>query len=604
MIKKMSLTVAVLVFTLALPLAAKVSYLVEITEPQHHLAQITVTIPAGHQRLDLMLPTWRTGKYQIINQANGIRKFSVKNEKGRSLNWQRLGKSHWQIDNPGAKKIKVSYQLYANELASRSRHIDSSHAYLDGVATFMYSPSLMLDEHQIRLKVPKGWQSYSGMKAVEAHRFVAKNYHQLASSPIETGENKLHEFSVDGKSYQLVIWGEGNYDSEKMADDLKKLVAQGKTIWQDYPFDKYVFIVHATSGASGATEHLNSTVIQRPRFKFAPQSEYLKFLRTASHEFVHTWNVKAYRPAPLVPYDYQRENYSDLLWIAEGSTSYLQDRLLLTAKLQSVDDYLKGLSDRVHRFTHKPGRQMQSVAESSFEKWISQGSDFANNFSVNIYSEGFFASWLFDFQMLEDSRLKSGYKDLHAALFAQVDQQSEVYQNYFAQPFDADMIKSLAKSLTGKDYQDWWQENIDSPLEIDLDNLLAKAGLQFAAIKNNEYLAWSGFNTKAIDGRMTVTRVERDSPAWLAGLTKGDHLIALEDMRVSHKNYASQLEKYKPGDTVKVTYFRNDRLHSTTLNFGKTSKKPREIERVESPSEKQKAFFKAWLGVDFPEPKE
>ncbi|TMN94298.1 peptidase M61, partial [Pseudoalteromonas sp. S407] len=99
------------------------------------------------------------------------------------------------------------------------------------------------------------------------------------------------------------------------------LVKTGDVIWDDYPYQRYVFMVHSTSGARGATEHLNSTIIQRHRDKFAKREDYLGFIATAAHEFIHTWNVKAYRPEGLVPYDYLAPNYSRLLWLAEGSTS-------------------------------------------------------------------------------------------------------------------------------------------------------------------------------------------------------------------------------------------------------------------------------------------
>lgn len=98
-------------------------------------------------------------------------------------------------------------------------------------------------------------------------------------------------------------------------------------------------MVHATSGAGGATEHLNSTVIQLPRFSFRERKDYLRFISTASHEFIHTWNVKAYRPAGLVPYDYQHENMTELLWIAEGSTSYFQGQLLLRAGVMTPKEF-------------------------------------------------------------------------------------------------------------------------------------------------------------------------------------------------------------------------------------------------------------------------
>ncbi len=101
----------------------------------------------------------------------------------------------------------------------------------------------------------------------------------LVDSPIETGINEHHQFSVEGRDYELVIWGKGNYDSAKMVADLKVLVQQSKHIWHDYPFKRYVFMVHATSGARGATEHLNSTIIQTSRFKFSQRKDTYVFFQ-------------------------------------------------------------------------------------------------------------------------------------------------------------------------------------------------------------------------------------------------------------------------------------------------------------------------------------
>ncbi len=226
----------------------------------------------------------------------------------------------------------------------------------------------------MQLNVPQGWRSFSGMaKGDNEHQFVAPNYDVLADSPIETGINQHLTFSADGRDYELVIWGEGNYNATQMQKDLAKLVQQTEAIWQGYPYQRYVFIVHATDGARGATEHLNSTVIQRDRFTFGKREDYLAFLSTASHELVHTWNVKAYRPAELVPYDYLNPNYSKLLWISEGSTSYFQNQLLLRAGLMTKEEFYADLAKRLDKFVHTPGRLVQSVSESSFDSWISLG---------------------------------------------------------------------------------------------------------------------------------------------------------------------------------------------------------------------------------------
>ncbi|WP_444996115.1 M61 family metallopeptidase [Aliikangiella sp. IMCC44359] len=585
---------------LAFSTKAAVQYQVDIIEPDHHLAEITIVLPKGSEQMDLMLPAWRTGKYKILNFASGVRNFSAQDKQNNTLKWQRIDKSHWRVLNPNQSEVKVKYLVYANELESRTRHIDESHAFLDATSVLMYESSQMNDIHRVKLIVPSYWKSYSGMTQTAEHEFIAQSYHQLASSPIETGMSQLQEFSVGQQDYQLVVWGEGNYSLDKMVKDLKRLVAQSQTIWQGYPFKKYLFIVHATSGATGATEHINSTIIQRPRFSFAPDKEYLKFLRTASHEFVHTWNVKAYRPKALVPYDYQQENYTDLLWLAEGSTSYFQERLLLTAELQSLKEFLKQLSDRIYKFQHRPGHKLQSVAESSKEAWIAQSGDFSNNHSVNIYSAGYIASWLFDYQMLIKSDLKVGYKNLHSKLYSKTNQNDEDFKRLFARGFDSAEVIAIASELTGENFEQWWQESIVSPLNVNFDDLLNHAGLKFVPLDDQHYVAWIGVDTSEEKGALILNGVEKGGPAWKAGLTTDDELVAIDGFKVNHSTFKAQIAKYKPGTKIELAIFRNDKLQKRVVTLGKITKKTRKIELVESPSQAQKSYFKAWLGIDFP----
>ena len=595
-----SLICITLIYSVSTLSQAKINYEIDIVDPNHHLAEITIQLPAGDEEYQVTMSAWRTGKYQLLNLANGVRDFRAYDKKNKPLNWRRLDKSSWQINNPNKGEIYIKYLLYANELGYRTRHISNTHAYLDATAALMYSPQHITQIHQLKLSVPKNWKSYSGMVQLGPHEFVAQDWHQLASSPIETGINELFEFKSDGRDYQVVFWGTSNRKNEKIADDLKKMVSQSQTIWTGYPYQKYVFMIHATSGATGATEHLNSTVIQRPRESFAKRSTYLdRFLRTAAHELVHTWNVKAYRPKGLVPYDYQQENYSDLLWIVEGSTSYLQDHILLTANLQTVDEFLKELSERINDHLHKPGRHQQSIADASFEKWIAKGGDFANNHSVNIYSEGFMASWLLDFKILEDSDLKTGFKALHNRLY-QLNSKQRKPNHFSVASYDSDLLKQYLQELTGKSYTNWWRDNIESPVDIDFEALLEKAGLKFQDLRAKDYRVWTGFEFKSKGELLIISEVEKDGPAWEAGLTVDDQLIAINGQQVNSKNLELWLKQFKSGDDIELAIFRDQKLTSRTIQLGKIATKVRQVELMQNPSESQKAFFKAWLGVEYP----
>jgi len=570
-----------------------------IEQPQHHYAQIKINFEKfTTEQASFHLPTWRTGRYEIINLANGIREFTAFDSQGNKLEWQKLDKDTWQVQGTLNKKVQISYQVYANQLGQRTRHIDDSHAFIDASTVVMYSDVFRGHKHIIDLNVPATWRSVSGLESgknsnTNSHQFIAKNYDILVDSPIETGVNEHHKFVIEGRDYELVIWGKGNYDSAKMVADLKVLVQQSKHIWHGYPFKRYVFMVHATSGARGATEHLNSTIIQTSRFKFSERKDYLRFISTAAHEFVHTWNVKQYRPKGLVPYDYQQENYSTLLWLSEGSTSYLQNQLLLRGDLMSSKEFLESLAKRITSYIHKPGRQSQTVAQASFNKWLEEGGDYDNNHSVNIYSEGFLVSWLLDFSIMEKTALEKSYRDVHNTL----------YQDYkIPKGFDEKDLLTILKDLTNDDYQVWWQENVHGYAKVDFNALLAKAGLtmSYGEKDKSKQIAWAGIKTKQVTNGLEITHVEKNSPAWQVGLTLGDIIVAINDLRMADKDLTTRLKNFKPKDRMSVTFFRRDELVTRMIILGETPKSKLKVIPLEEASDEQKAFFKHWTGIAFP----
>ena len=572
---------------------ASITVDINIKQPEHHYAQVTINFDEfTNEQANFHLPTWRTGRYEIINLANGIRNFTAVDEQGNKLNWQKLTKDTWQVQDTLNKKVQISYQVYANQLGQRTRHIDDSHAFIDASTVVMYSEDFRHQKHLINLTVPENWNSVSGLEsAKKPHQFIAQNYDVLVDSPIETGINEHHQFSVKGRDYELVIWGKGNYDSAQMVTDLKVLVQQSKHIWQGYPFKRYVFMVHATSGARGATEHLNSTIIQTSRFKFSERKDYLRFISTAAHEFVHTWNVKQYRPKGLVPYDYQQENYSTLLWLSEGSTSYLQNQLLLRGDLMSSKEFLESLAKRITSYINKPGRKSQTVAQSSFNKWIEEGGDYDKNHSVNIYSEGFLVSWLLDFSIMEKTDLEKSYRDIH----------NELYQHYkVPKSFDEQDLLSVLKSVTKKDYQVWWQKNVNGYANVDFNDLLAKAGLTMSYGDKTLQKAWAGIKTKQATNGLQITFVEKNSPAWQAGLTLDDIIVAINGLRMADKDLTTRLKNFQPEDRMSVTFFRRDELVTREVILGETPKGKLKIVPLADVSKKQKAFFKHWTGLEFP----
>ena len=72
---------------------AQVNYQISITEPQHHLAQVRAEFQVTEAKpLTLMLPAWRSGKYQILDLANGVRLFQARDQKGQALKFYKKEK--------------------------------------------------------------------------------------------------------------------------------------------------------------------------------------------------------------------------------------------------------------------------------------------------------------------------------------------------------------------------------------------------------------------------------------------------------------------------------------------------------------------------------
>ena len=80
---------------------------------------------------------------------------------------------------------------------------------------------------------------------------------------------------------------------------------------------------------------------------------------------LHTWNVNAF-VAAIDTYDYQDIDYTELLWIAEGLTSYYDEILPVRAGLVSVSDYREQLANTIDSVVDNPGYGQDTLARASF----------------------------------------------------------------------------------------------------------------------------------------------------------------------------------------------------------------------------------------------
>jgi len=264
-------------------------------------------------------------------------------------------------------------------------------------------------------------------------------------------------------------------------------------------------------------------------------------------------------------------------------------------------EYFERVATGIDRYRAKPGREVMSVAEASFEAWIDQYGDRAHNDSVNIYSEGALVSWMLDSELLKATDGKVSYRDVHNALYQRFDADEQGFTS-------ADVL-TILKDLTGESWQDWWQENVESPVaDIPFESMLKQVGLELVYEQGKKEdedeseaeKVWAGWSASEASGGMELTRVSKGSPAWEAGFTPGDVIVAYDGHTVVDGRFKEAFAEYKAGDSIEVTFFRRDQLHKKTLTVQPTPATDAKIEPLDEPTAEQKARFLQWLQIPHP----
>jgi Predicted protease with the C-terminal PDZ domain len=380
--------------------APDISYTVSMTRPWTHLLEVEMRVSWQQmpQQLELKMPVWTPGSYLIREYARHVQDFSAKSAANSPLNWRKTDKNTWQIDAAGANEVVATYRVYANELTVRTNELNDEHGFWNNAGLLMFPKDELKSPSTVTVNPYSNWKIATGLPKVSGkpNTFRAENYDILYDSPFEVSDYKEVDFTVEGKPHRIVFSGDGNYDMQRTAADVAKIVEQAYKIFGELDYNDYTFIVNLRGG--GGLEHLNSTALQYDRFGFKPESRYKNFLGLAAHEYFHNFNVKRIRPDALGPFDYEHENYTRLLWVAEGGTEYYSNLLLRRAGLITDKEYLDGKAKSIGQLMTQPGRFETSLEDASFDAWIKyyrQDENSVNN-QISYYDKGEIINMLLD----------------------------------------------------------------------------------------------------------------------------------------------------------------------------------------------------------------
>ncbi len=560
--------------------------------PEAHEYQVHLLVPSPDpQGQRLRLPAWVPGSYLIRDFARHVIQLEACCA-DRPLEVHKQDKHTW-VCAPCMGPLEVRYRVYAFDKSVRGAYLDDMQGFFDGAALLLQV--LGQEDAPCRLCLPPPlqpalatWQVATAMQpqAVDSAGFgvyQAEDYAAMIDHPFLLGHLERYPFEVGGIPHQLAVQGRHGGDMTRLLRDMHAICTAALALFGASPVLHYVFLLRVVDEGYGGLEHRHSCHLlasrdDLPRFGLAaPSSDYRKLLGLISHEYFHTWWVKSLKPRCFQPYDLTRETYTGLLWVFEGITSYYDDLLLLRAGVISLESYLELLAQNITRLWRTPGRQQQSLAESSFDAWIKfyQPNENTLNTQVSYYLKGGLVALLLDVALRQHSADRHSLDTLVRTL----------WQTHASSGLGETEFEAQASLQAGVDLSAFFARTVQGTMELDLGPALAQFGIRLHALPATSlndgggYLAQVpaperlpritlGAHWNVQMGEIALlTQVVHNGPAQQAGLSPGDVLIAVDGLRVTGRTLDARLQVHAPDARVELHYFRRDELRTASVQL-------------------------------------
>jgi predicted metalloprotease with PDZ domain len=484
--------------------------------------QVRIAVKPQQRRLRLSLPEWTPGSYLIRHYVRRLEGLELW-QGDRRLALQRRAVAGWQAQLNSLEPIEIRYQLLAPELSVRTSQLTAEHAFLAMASVVLAIEGERWSAHRLSLELPEAWQPFVALPQQPDGSWIAADYDQLIDTPVEAGPHPCHRFELAGVPHRWVEWG-GDLAREDPAwlGDLQQLcLACCRLMGVERPAaDHYLFVLHRTASGYGGLEHDNGSVLQFGRRALAKPEGRRQLLQLVAHEYLHQWNVRRLRPLELATYDYDQAVVIPSLWFAEGVTSYLDQLLPHAAGLSGEAELLEDLGADLSRYLLTAGRQVQTLQASSEEAWVKLYLADAHSGSsqVSYYLKGAVLALVLDLRLRQRGYclplvLQQLWRS-HGAI-GRGYRQAELIAAFAAH--DPELSELLPQ---------WLNSTEDPPIAA----ALAVVGLRLQPEISSE--PWLGWQLEVTNAGLFLQRLQRDSPAQLAGLLAGDELLALDGVRL------------------------------------------------------------------------
>lgn len=542
-------------------MSQQITYHLRMTKPESHYFEVEMELANFKQtELTVKMPVWAPGSYLVREFAKGVNLVTAVDENGKSLAVNKTSKNAWKISKGKAKKVTVNYEVYSFELSVRTSFLDQTHGFVSGSSVFCYVDGfkekpgkLMVYPHSKFGTITTALQqSGDGVASDGSTSFDFPNYDVLVDSPIEIGNQTTFNFEVKGTNHTVALYGMGNYDIDELIRDMSRIIAAEMDVFGGTnPNKNYTFIIHNVINGQGGLEHMNSCVLSVNRWTYG--ANYKDFLSLVAHEYFHLWNVKRIRPIELGPFNYDEENYTSLLWVMEGFTSYYDELILVRSGYYSKEEYLRKLQSTLNYVEGTPGTRVQPVAHASFDAWIKgyRPNENSSNTTMTYYSRGALLGAYLDAMIIDKFDSKKCLDHFMRYL----------YDEFYIKKnrgFSESEFKTALNTFMGQDMTFFFTKYVEGTEVPNYDEVFTKIGLKVNYVGKPIPSFGASFSQEG--GKCIVKSVRAGSSAEQAGLSVGDEVVSCNGLRVDQTRLENFFASLIEGEYVNLSVAREEMM--------------------------------------------
>ncbi len=458
--------------------AQSLNYTVSFPTPNTH--QMHIELDASGWNSDTIMatmPKWTPGYYQILDYGKFVTNFKVI-ENGKQRIIHTTQGNQWIFTIQKNKAFHCSFDVLTEKQFVANSYVDSNRAYIIPGAAFPFINGKINIPISIKINAPKQWnQIATGLsnKIGKKNELTAPNFDDLYDSPILIGAlESLQPFLIKGIEHRFVGYKLGEFDHAAFRKNLEKMVKTASDLIGEIPYEHYSFI--GIGPGRGGIEHLNSTTVSFDGKELNTKKGVNRMMSFLAHEYFHHYNVKRIRPFELGPFDYTKENRTNLLWISEGLSVYYEYLIIKRAGIIDESTLYNNFESNINTLENNPGRLYQSLAQASYDTWSDgpfgkQGTD--ANKSISYYDKGPVVGILFDFAIRHATANQKSLDDVMRYLYWH-------YYKELHRGFTDAEFQQACENIAGISLTDLF-EYVYTTKELDYKPYLNYAGLEFTS---------------------------------------------------------------------------------------------------------------------------